>query len=99
MATVAQVMAETLKELGVKYIFGVPSGNWVDFLSPIQEIEGIEFILVSNEVSAGFMADVCWRLSRQPAAVFGTFGPGSLQSDNRCKRGVSGSLTDDCFYR
>lgn len=90
MATVAQVMAKSLKELGVKYIFGVPSGNWVDFLSPIQEIEGIEFILVSNEGSAGFMADVCWRLTGQPAAVFGTFGPGACNLTT----GVSGGYLD-----
>ena len=46
MSTVAQVMAKTLKELGVKYIFGVPSGNWVDYMAAIQEVDGLEFVLV-----------------------------------------------------
>lgn len=54
MATTAQVMASTLKELGVKYIFGVPSGNWVDYMDAVQETQGLEFILVSCESSAGF---------------------------------------------
>ncbi|WP_300455989.1 thiamine pyrophosphate-binding protein [Desulfobacula sp.] len=77
MATVAQVMAGTLKELGVHYIFGVPSGNWVDYMAAIQAVDGLEFILVSNEGSGGFMADVCWRLTGKVAACFGTMGPGA----------------------
>jgi acetolactate synthase-1/2/3 large subunit len=35
------------------------------------------FILVANEASAGFMADVCFRLLGTPALCHGTFGPGA----------------------
>jgi acetolactate synthase I/II/III large subunit len=77
MATVAQIFADTLAGLGVRYVFGVPSGNWVDYGEAIRKTQGIEFILVSNEASAGFMADVCWRLTGRVAACFGTFGPGA----------------------
>jgi acetolactate synthase-1/2/3 large subunit len=35
------------------------------------------FILVANEASAGFMADVCFRLTGAPALCHGTFGPGA----------------------
>ncbi|MBT7155006.1 MAG: thiamine pyrophosphate-binding protein [Deltaproteobacteria bacterium] len=90
MTTVAKVMAETLKELGVKYIFGVPSGNWIDYLAAIQETEGLEFILVSNESAGGFMADVCWRLTGTIAACFGTFGPGACNLST----GVCGGYLD-----
>ena len=90
MKTVAQYMAETLKSLGVKYVFGIPSGNWVDYLEAIREVDGIEFILVSNESSAGFMADVCWRLTGQVAACFGTFGPGACNLST----GVCGAYLD-----
>ncbi len=90
MATVAQVMAESLKELGVKYIFGVPSGNWVDYMAAIQEVDGLEFILISNEGSGGFMADVCWRLTGTVAACFGTFGPGACNQTT----GVCGGYLD-----
>ncbi|MDX9848080.1 MAG: thiamine pyrophosphate-binding protein [Tenuifilaceae bacterium] len=90
MKTVAQVLIQTLKELGVKYIFGVPSGNWIDYMAAIQEVEGIEFILVSNESSAGFMADVCWRLTGNVAACFGTFGPGACNLTT----GVCGGFLD-----
>ena len=42
MTTVAKVMAQTLREIGVKYIFGVPSGNWVDYMAAIQETDGVD---------------------------------------------------------
>ena len=90
MATVAQVMADTLKELGVRYVFGVPSGNWVDYMAAIEEVAGLDFILVSNEGSGGFMADVCWRLTGKIAACFGTFGPGACNQTT----GVCGGYLD-----
>ena len=77
MTTVAKRFAETLRELGVRYVFGVPSGSWVDYMEALRATDGIEFVLVSNEAGAGFMADVCWRLTGTPAACFGTFGPGA----------------------
>lgn len=70
-------MAESLRDLGVKYVFGVPSGSWTDFMEGIRLTEGIEFVLVSNEAAGGIMADVSWRLTGQIAACFGTFGPGA----------------------
>lgn len=77
MATVAQRLAETLVELGIRYVFGVPSGNWVDYGEALRETEGIDFVLVSNEASAGFMADAYWRSTGKLAACFGTYGPGA----------------------
>jgi len=90
MTTVARVLANTLKDLGVKYVFGIPSGNWIDYLAAIKEVPGLEFILVSNEGSGGFMADVCWRLTGQVAACFGTFGPGACNQTT----GVCGGYLD-----
>jgi acetolactate synthase-1/2/3 large subunit len=77
MATVAQKLAASLKSIGIRYVFGVPSGNFVDYMEAINETEGLEFVLVSNEASGGFMADACWRLTGSMAACFGTFGPGA----------------------
>lgn len=90
MATVAQKLATTLKEMGVQYIFGVPSGNWIDYMAAIEAVEGLNFILVSNESSCGFMADVCWRLTGKVAAGFGTFGPGACNLST----GVCGAFLD-----
>lgn len=77
MATVAEKLIRSLKDVGVRWIFGVPSGSWVDYMAVVEQESGIEFVLVSNEASGGFMADACWRLTGQMAACFGTFGPGA----------------------
>jgi acetolactate synthase-1/2/3 large subunit len=90
MKTVAQEVAESLKEAGVTYVFGVPSGNWVDYMAAIEATDGLEFILISNEGSGGFMADVCWRLTGNIAACFGTFGPGACNLTT----GVCGGFLD-----
>jgi acetolactate synthase-1/2/3 large subunit len=63
--------------MGVRYVFGVPSGGWVDYMEALRKTPGIEFILTTHEGSAGMMADVCGRLTGKPGACFGTFGPGA----------------------
>ena len=74
---VAAVVVETLRDLGVKYVFGVPSGGWVDYMEAMRRTDGIEFILTTHEGGAGMMADVCGRIGPAPGACFGTFGPGA----------------------
>src|SRR5882762_8300420 len=75
--TVAASVVDALKELGVKYVFGVPSGGWVDYMEELRKADGIEFVLTTHEGGAGMMADVCGRLTGAPGACFGTFGPGA----------------------
>ena len=74
---VADRVIETLREIGVKHIFGVPSGGWVDYLEAIRNTDGIDFILTTHEGGAGFMAAVCGRITGIPGACFGTYGPGA----------------------
>jgi len=74
---VAQAMIEGLRDRGVKHVFGVPSGGWVDFMEAIRVTDGIEFVLTAHEGGAGFMADVAGRLTGVPGVCFGTFGPGA----------------------
>jgi acetolactate synthase-1/2/3 large subunit len=50
----------------------------------------VEFVLVSNEGSAGFMADVCGRLTGRPGACYGTYGPGATNLTT----GVGSALLD-----
>jgi acetolactate synthase-1/2/3 large subunit len=75
--TVATEVVETLRDMGVKYVFGVPSGGWVEYMDALRATEGIEFILTTHEGAAGMMADVCGRLSGAPGVCFGTYGPGA----------------------
>jgi len=75
--TVAASVVDALKALGVKYVFGVPSGGWVDYMEELRKADGIEFVLTTHEGGAGMMADVCGRLTGAPGACFGTFGPGA----------------------
>lgn len=75
--TVAQAVIEGLRDRGVKHVFGVPSGGWVDFMEAIRTTEGIEFVLTAHEGGAGFMADVAGRLTGVPGVCFATFGPGA----------------------
>jgi acetolactate synthase-1/2/3 large subunit len=75
--TVATAVVDALKEMGVRYVFGVPSGGWVDYMEAMRKAPGIEFVLTTHEGGAGMMADVCGRLTGAPGACFGTFGPGA----------------------
>jgi acetolactate synthase-1/2/3 large subunit len=75
--TVATAVVDALKEMGVRYVFGVPSGGFIDYMEALRKADGIEFVLTTHEGSAGMMADVCGRLTGAPGACFGTFGPGA----------------------
>jgi acetolactate synthase-1/2/3 large subunit len=75
--TVAVEVVKALRELGVKYVFGVPSGGWVDYMEALRRADGIEFVLTTHEGGAGMMADVSGRLGPAPGVCFGTFGPGA----------------------
>jgi acetolactate synthase-1/2/3 large subunit len=55
MANVAEQLVRRFKEQGIRYVFGVPSGSWLYYMEAMRK-EGVEFVLVSNEASAGFMA-------------------------------------------
>ena len=77
MTTVARQFAHTLREIGVRYVFGVPSGNMIDYIEALRLEDGIDFVLVGHEATAAIMADVCGRLSGIPGACFATFGPGA----------------------
>jgi acetolactate synthase-1/2/3 large subunit len=86
---VADQIAEFLRQIGVRYVFGVPSGPWTTFMNAFERA-GLEFVLVSNEAGAGFMAEVCGRLTGIPGVCYGTMGPGATNLST----GVGGALLD-----
>lgn len=89
MPHVAQQLVELLQSIGVHYVFGIPSGPWNTYMEAMRT-GGVEFVLVSNEASAGFMADVCARITGIPGVCYGTFGPGATNLST----GVGGALLD-----
>ncbi len=77
MTTYADVVAATLKDAGIEYIFGVPGS-----LSSVELIEaagkqGIRYILCSNESSAAAMAGVYGVMKNRPGVVSTGVGPGA----------------------
>lgn len=87
---VARQLVEALRELGVRYVFGLPSGGWVDYMEAFRTTDGIDFVQSTHEGTAAMMADVCGRLTGVPGACFGTFGPGATNLTT----GVGGALLD-----
>jgi acetolactate synthase I/II/III large subunit len=74
--TVAEYIADSLYREGIKYVFGIPGGPSIPYMNAFRK-KGIEFILVSNEASAGIMADVTARLTGLPGVCHSTMGPGA----------------------
>lgn len=87
---VARNLVVALRDIGVRHVFGVPSGGWVDYMEAIRTTDGIDFVLASHEGGAGFMADVSGRLTGVPGVCFGTFGPGATN----LATGVGGATLD-----
>ena len=87
--TIAEYIASKLFEHGVRFVFGIPGGPSIPFLEAIRAA-GIEFILTSNEASAGIMADVSARMTGIPGVCHSTFGPGATN----IATGIGGAFLD-----
>jgi len=87
--TIAEFIADQLFKEGVRYVFGIPGGPSIPYMEAFHAA-GIEFILTSNEASAGIMADVTARLTGNPGVCHATFGPGATNIST----GVGEALLD-----
>ena len=87
--TIADYLANQLFNSGVRYVYGIPGGPSIPYLEAFRKA-GIEFILTSNEASAGIMADVTARLTGTPGVCHATFGPGATNLTT----GVGGAFLD-----
>lgn len=77
--TTAEVLVQTLKKAGTEIVFGLPGGENVDLIDAMRR-EGIRFVLVRNESSAVYMADVHARLTGKPGVCVTTLGPGATNA-------------------
>lgn len=87
--TIAEYIANELYNHGVRYVFGIPGGPSIPYMEAFR-LAGLEFILTSNEASAGIMADVTARLTGIPGVCHATFGPGATNITT----GIGGALLD-----
>ena len=76
MRTCAAAMAETLRECGVRHVFGHPGGEVVDLIDALEKT-GIRFVLTGHEAAAAFMASAVGRLTGTPGVCLATLGPGA----------------------
>ncbi|MFK7855016.1 MAG: acetolactate synthase large subunit [Granulosicoccus sp.] len=72
----SDLFVKALENEGVKYIFGIPGEENLDFLESL-ESSSIELILTRHEQAAGFMAATYGRLTGQPGVCLSTLGPGA----------------------
>ena len=87
--TLAEYIADQLFNAGVRKVFGIPGGPSIPYLEAFRRA-GIEFILTSDEGSAGIMADVSGRITGIPGVCHATFGPGATN----IATGIGGALLD-----
>jgi acetolactate synthase-1/2/3 large subunit len=76
MSKIPYELAVFLKNLGVKYVFGIPGGPTIPYIEELKK-QNIEFITTANEQSAAIMADVTGRLIGIPGICHGTYGAGA----------------------
>ena len=79
MTTVAETIARSLYDAGVRIVFGMPGGEVVAVLEALRQL-GIRFELMHHEESAVFAADAYARATGRPGCALTTLGPGALNA-------------------
>lgn len=72
----SDLFVKALENEGVKYIFGIPGEENLDFLDSLKN-SSIQLILTRHEQAAGFMAATYGRLTGEPGVCLSTLGPGA----------------------
>ncbi len=91
MSSVAQTIARTLVEAGVRYVFGHPGGEVAHLIEALRR-EGISFVLTRHEATAAFLAASWGELSGRPGVCLSTLGPGATN----LLSGVAHAYLDRC---
>ena len=75
------VLIKCLLQENVKYMFGIPGGQFLNVYDAIYKWgkeSGIETVLFRHEAAAAHAADAWARVTNTPGICFGTVGPGAL---------------------
>ncbi|MDA7946965.1 MAG: thiamine pyrophosphate-binding protein [Hyphomicrobiaceae bacterium] len=78
----ANVVVSTLKNLGVKRIFGIPGGGSSLELIQAAGNADVEFVLTRTETAAAIMAAVTGELTSTPGVLLTGIGPGATSAVN-----------------
>ncbi len=73
---VSDLFVKALENEGVKFVFGIPGEENLDFLESLKH-SSIQLILTRHEQSAGFMAATYGRLTHTTGVCLSTLGPGA----------------------
>ncbi len=72
----SELLVQALENEGVKYIFGIPGEENLDFVEALRT-SNIKLIVTRHEQAAGFMAATVGRLTGHPGVCLSTLGPGA----------------------
>jgi len=72
----SDLFIQALENEGVRYIFGVPGEENLDFLESLRK-SNIKLVLTRHEQAAGFMAATYGRLTGKTGVCLSTLGPGA----------------------
>lgn len=75
------VLIKCLLKENVKYLFGIPGGQFLNMYDAIYQWgkeQGIETVLFRHEAAAAHAADAWARVTNTPGVCFGTVGPGAM---------------------
>jgi len=72
----SDLFIQALENEGVRYIFGVPGEENLDFLDSLRK-SNIKLVLTRHEQAAGFMAATYGRLTGKTGVCLSTLGPGA----------------------
>ena len=87
----SDLMVKALENEGVKYIFGIPGEENLDFLNSLKDSK-IQLVLTRHEQAAGFMAATFGRLTGQPGVCLSTLGPGATNFVTAAAYGQLGAM-------
>ena len=65
----AQLVVRALQDEGIRFTFGIPGTHNIELYDALATADGIRAVLITDEQSAGFMADAVWRATGEMACV------------------------------
>ena len=80
--TIADLMAETLKQAGVKRVYGVVGDSLNGFTDSLRRLGGVDWIHMRNEEAGAFAAGAEAHVTGELAVCVGSCGPGNLHMIN-----------------